>query len=372
LQLRFVLLRGGRWRAALCDLPRSQRAYGFDERAALSSRHASALEWAAALAAARNPAERSVLCAMARFANRTNGVVQEPRAGLAAAAMLSVASFRTHAAALADRERGLIAATTLRSEHGDYDTTIYTLIGWLHLRGMSEPAHLRVDADAGKSAHEEEGSAKLAHGGLPKSSRPGVVEFIRPSAEIEQTPAKSQQTPNIDYSSNLIGLDLDKSLSSSLFPRARGSTGGLRGDAGEVVALVNHVKLDPSKAPDLVTSTCWLETWKRSGLTVEEIALVICAVLEKRDRRNPRADHITTWNFFTKAMREHATAKAAAAAGLVENVDVLTGSIRPRNAAEQQQAYAGARRASWARVLGEREAPERDEAAGSQRVAGGD
>jgi hypothetical protein len=339
----------------------------------LSARHASALEWAAAIAGARNPSERSVLCALARFANRTNGVVQEPRSGLAAAAMMSVASFRTHAAALADRERGLIVATTLRSEHGDYDTTIYTLIGWLHLRGMSEPAHLRVDADAGEGARDDEhGSAKLAHGGLPKSSRPGVLKFIRPSAEIEQTPAKIQQTPNIDYSSTLIGLDLDKSLSSSPFPRARGTSGGLRGDAGDVVALVNHAKLDPVKAPDLATTTQWLETWKRSGLSVEEIALIICAVLEKRDRRNPGADNITTWNFFTKAMREHATAKAAAAAGLVENADVVTDSIRPRNAAERQQAYAGARRASWARVLDEREAPQRSEAPGSQRLAGGD
>ena len=336
------------------------------------SRQVSKEEWACVAPGVRNPAERAILCALARFANRTNGVVQEPRATLAAAAAMSVGSFRTHTAALSGRERGLIAATTLRSNAGDYDTTIYTLIGWLHLRGMSEPEHLRLDADIATtgdgSAEDRQGSANLTHGGLPKSSRPGVVEFGARSAADCQTSAKLQQAPNIDSSSILREGSLEELPPLPPFPRARGSSGGLKGDAGEIVALVNHPHLDPEKDPDLVVpANSYVARWKRAGLSVAEIALEICAVLAKRDaRKGATADRIHTWEFFDKPL----VACAATKKRVAEAPD-LSGdhdgqrrfdNVRPLggNAAEREHALAGDRRSSWAQAVDERRAlPER-------------
>lgn len=338
------------------------------------SRPVSKEEWAAVVAEARNPSERAVLCALAKFANRTNGVVQEPRAVLAATATMAVASFRTHAAALSGRERGLIAATTMRATAGDYDTTIYTLIGWLHLRGMSEPEHLRLGAQAETreapegegSASIEQGSAKISHGGLPKSSRPGVVEFSRPpSGEFQQTSAKiwptHKESAPARVGDNSQPLEIS-GTSYSPFPRARGSTGKLQGDAGEIVALVNHPKLDPEKDFDLVARAGhYVERWKRLGLTVKEIAFEICVVLERRDRRNAGADRISTWEYFDKAMTRAASAKSRAAAEpVLETSDERNDrpgpqprfdNLRPLSAAEREQSLAGDRRASWGRAI---------------------
>ncbi len=140
---------------------------------------------------------------------------------------------------------------------------------------------------------------------------------------------------------------------SSSFPRPRGSAGGLKGAAGELVALVNHPKLDPTKAPGLVTTTAWVAAFQRLELSIEEIALVICHVLEVRDRRNPQADDITTWNFFTKAMREFAAEKAAASlTDAPETLNAATAdNFRPLNAAERESALTRNRRASWSAVL---------------------
>lgn len=353
------------------------------------TRAASKEEWAAVIAEARNPSERAVLCALAKFANRTNGVVQEPRGALAAAATMSIASFRTHAAALSNRDRGLVAATTLKSPAGDYETTIYTLIGWLHLRGMSEPAHLRLDAvalyeklageplvdatsgpgEAAGSANIKQGSAKISHGGLPKSSRPGVVEFITPGSDKFQQGSDGFCQTREDSARPRVGDNLQTleilDTPPLPFPRERGSAGKLRGDAGEVVALVNHLKLDPEKDIGLVVPAGeYVGRWKRLGLGVEEIAYEICVVMAKRDKRAPNADRINTWEFFDKPMIERAAAKRAAAdlpalgegevnerrsdAGPGFGAGSQFGG--PRNAAERETALAGDRRASWGRV----------------------
>jgi hypothetical protein len=335
---------------------------------------ASKEEWAACVAEARNPAERAVLCALAKYANRTNGVVQASRKELAAAATMSFGSFKAHVAVLSARERGLVALSTLRTEHGDFDTTIYTLIGWLHLRGMNEPAHLRLGAEAEQEKGAEgwgeispTGSDNSRPTGGSKSDSPRVLNFVPPGGVKSDPPGESDfdlgradfaPPPNKDSYQSSTGLssETDNSLLLLLpLPRARGGTGNLLGSAGEVVALVNHPKLDPHKQPGLVTSVHWVESWKAKGfqLSEREIAFVICDVLGRRDHRDPGADHITTWNFFTKAMRGFAAQKLAAQIegdGHVQSV----GAVAPSNAAERQRAIAGDHRASWGRIIAER------------------
>jgi hypothetical protein len=100
-------------------------------------------EWAAT-APVRNPGERAALCALALLAHRESGQVQERRLRLASAATMGVATFRRHVAALAEKERGLIAISNPRTESGDHDETIYTLVGWLRLRGVGEHEALRA------------------------------------------------------------------------------------------------------------------------------------------------------------------------------------------------------------------------------------
>jgi hypothetical protein len=95
-------------------------------------------EWAAT-APVRNPGERAALCALAHLAHRESGLVQERRLRLAGAATMGVATFRRHVAALAEPSRGLIAVSHPMTACGDHDETIYTLVGWLRLRGVAEP-----------------------------------------------------------------------------------------------------------------------------------------------------------------------------------------------------------------------------------------
>ena len=194
-------------------------------------------EWAAT-AQVRNPGERAALCALALLAHRESGQVQERRLRLAGAATMGVATFRRHVAALAEQERGLIAISNPRTESGDHDETIYTLVGWLRLRGVSEPEALRslarfqterADSAAACSdarplntfaeragAHETHAKAGLivlssAHA---KSLRPegGEVSEEAGSARFEQTRAfartQSAQRRGQLKSSTGPGLDL--------------------------------------------------------------------------------------------------------------------------------------------------------------------
>jgi hypothetical protein len=322
----------------------------------VSARQPSKEEWAAVVAEARNPSERAVLCALAKFANRTNGVVQEPRAALAATATMSIASFRHHAAALARKERGILAATTLRHEDGGYEQTIYTLIGWLHLRGKSEPCHLQL---APLCQNLAEGSANVSQGGAPDFSRGGVIksdtgvgENLAGGLPDFDPPHKTTRDARAD--SNPLKI-VDNNTSTPLSARPRGSDGGLMGDAGDVVAIVNHRWLDPSKDQGLVLPAGrMVAAWRRLGLEVDEIAAVIADVLARREARNPSAARINTWNFFDSAVREHAALKQRTQSEEMGDVTSGGGAGPKRSYAEQQLALARARRSSWGPVLDER------------------
>jgi hypothetical protein len=149
-------------------------------------------EWAAT-APVRNPGERAALCALAHLAHRESGLVQERRLRLAGAATMGVATFRRHVAALAEPSRGIIAISHPMTACGDHDETIYTLVGWLRLRGVAEPESAReiehLSGGASQSATQRRTPSKAASCAFalasPKSTEIAVGGFGNVRAKLE-------------------------------------------------------------------------------------------------------------------------------------------------------------------------------------------
>lgn len=316
-----------------------------------------AVAWAI-VHAAGGMAAKAVLLSIANYANEY-GECWASQATLAEGAECSVRQLRRVLGALG--ERGLVERTRRGGAGKGRETDVIRLRmrelpGILSAKPRKQPATEQpAILSGGQGDKVSEGQPAILAAKQPDILT-GCGEMIPPTGQVDLGATGQNGGGNRTIMSANPKIPPS---SSSLSARERGSAGGLRGEAGEVVALVNHPKLDPAKDPDLVMlAEHFVAGWRREyGLSLGEIAEVISLTLAKRDQRDPGADRIATWKFFEKPMSRFAASKAAAAAPLKleeRSHEQPHSAIAPRNAAERESALTGARRASWARVLAER------------------
>lgn len=82
----------------------------------------------------------------------------------------------------------------------------------------------------------------------------------------------------------------------------------VRDPASHVIAAVNHPLLDPAKSQGLILSGGEVARWMREGATLDEITLVVGAVMSKR---KPAAGPVQTWAYFNAPVRQHVAERLA-------------------------------------------------------------
>jgi hypothetical protein len=234
-----------------------------------------ALEWAASVPL-ESAAERALMVAIAQRANEASGQAQDRRTTLGRLACMSKATVWRTAQKLAEKGRGLLALTTLKTDSGDYDETIYTLIGWLALRGVGAP-----------------------------ETREGVIDLRKRSDQIEQTPRGSQGVINLR-----IGCDqIDQTVASDRADGVRNlTTGGC--DQSD------HVESNTSPPEKVAYAVAGASAWSDVELLdraaahfpgqIENASPAVHTAVELRRLLAPMSGAACTWADLEAAMIEKA------------------------------------------------------------------